>query len=226
MARGELPGTQYDYKRDAPKPSYNRSDELSSYAYPLGYPSLGALSIVAGVRGDPFLIPDALLFVAIVLLAFRIGSRFLRAPWNWVYIVLLVLATPLTRYVSVPWNTTPTILAVLAALWVTAEGTDSWWNAALVAATAALCLSSRIVDVTWPLAILVVWCLLTRRFLRRVLVLTAVGLVLTGGLMMWTQHRVFGDAFTTPYAAHNGGAGIGLAEFDVTRSPRTRGTFS
>ena len=206
--------------RHAPRPSYDPTQELSDYAYPLGYPSLGAISIRLGVRGDPFLVPDALLFVAILVLAYRLGSRYLRTPWNWVYIVALAAATPLTRYVAEPWNTTTTILAVLAALWVTAEGTDSWSNAALVSVTAALCLSSRIVDVTWPLAILVVWCVLSRRVARRTLAVTAVVLVATAGLMMWTQYRVFGDAFTVPYSSHNNGAGIGLSQFDVTRIPK------
>jgi hypothetical protein len=220
LAHGRLPGSQYDYKRHAPKPSYQPTQELSDYAYPLGYPTLGALSILVGVRGDPFLVPDALLFVAIVVLAFRLGSRFLRRPWNWLYIVALAVATPLTRYVTQPWNTTTTILAVLAVLWVTAEGSDSWANAALVAGTAALCFSSRIVDVVWPLGILAVWCLLTRRVPRRILTVTAVVLVVTAGLMMWTQYRVFGDAFTVPYSSHNNGAGIGLSQFDITRIPR------
>jgi len=217
LVRGELPGSNYDYAKNERRPGH-ANDDLSDYTYPLGYPLIGAAFITAGLRGDPFLIPDAILYALVVGISFAIASRLLRAPWNWVYVVALVVATPLTVYVATPWNTTTTLVAVAAVMWVTFTGSDSWLSATGVALALSLCLSSRLVDVLWPLGLLMVWMALTRTMLKRTLLVSTIALALTTGFVMWTQYEVFGSVFTSPYQHDT--AGIATEKFSVTSIPR------
>src|SRR6476646_6267150 len=104
LASGKLPGIYWDYSKWQPRPDRPPNAEVSDYAYGLGYPILGVPSIWLGLRGDPFVIPDAIAFGAAACLVFAISPRLFRDQIALIVTAAVVFATPMANYFATPWN--------------------------------------------------------------------------------------------------------------------------
>jgi len=231
LRSGILPGSEYDYQKQQPKPSYNRKKDgpLYDYAYGLGYPALGAPMVLLGMHSDPFTIPDALMFAADVMLVVILGARLRSLRFALLTAAALVFATPFLKFTVVPWSTSVTTLAVLVAMVVVTDPRDRPVAHALALGIAVgVCFAARYVDALFPAAIGGLGLLLRspRRAStwRTVGGAAAIALVLALPIL-WTQEVVFGNPFTTPYKHHtvqgSSATDQSLGAFDAGRAPRS-----
>lgn len=227
LGDGVLPGIDYDYKTDTAKPSYNPSARrLYDYAYGLGYPLLAAPFTHLGMNADPFVLPDAVIFVADVLIIVVLGRRLRSLAFGLLLAAALVFATPLLDFSVVPWNTSVTTLAILVALLVATDPDDHPVGHALALGVAVgMCFAARYVDALFPAVIGGFGLLMRRpRALRPMIGAAGVALLLAIPVL-WSQSVVFGSPFTTPYAHHvrDGGSESdqSLGAFAPGRVPRS-----
>jgi hypothetical protein len=204
IGRGQLPGVGWDPVHMVAKDP-NAKHEVASFSYGLGYPAVGAVFYVLGFKGDPFVVPDALLFALSAMLALVLAERFLNAAMALIVVNVLVLTGPFALYFVIPYGTSLTVVAVLGAL-VVITGDRFDWPVALALGTAtAFAFAARYTDVIWIVALLVIPLFLRRRAAWRVIVATAAELAVAAAVVGWAQWRAFGDAFTTPYKYVHGG---------------------
>jgi hypothetical protein len=204
IGRGRLPGAGWDPVRMVAK-NPNAAHEVASFSYGLGYPAVGAVFYLVGFKGDPFVVPDGLLFALAAMLALALAERFLNPVTAFVVVNALVLTGPFALYFVIPYGTSLTVVAVLAALLVITGGRFDWPVAVAMGTLAALAFAARYTDVVWVVALLAIPLWFHRRAAWRVIVATVVELGLAGVIVAWAQDRAFGDPFTTPYKyVHNG----------------------
>jgi hypothetical protein len=227
LADGVLPGIDYDYERNQPKPSYDPSRRpLYDYAYGLGYPVLGVPATLLGMRSDPFLVPDALLFAAEIAIVVVLGARLRSLTFGLLTAGALVFATPLLEYSVVPWSDTITTLAVLVALLVVTDPDDHpAGHAVALGGAIGICFAARYVDALLPATIGAVGLLLRRpRAVRALLGATFIA-ALFAIPVLWSQAVVFGSPLRTPYAHHvragSAASDQDLGAFDLGRVPRS-----
>jgi hypothetical protein len=221
LAHGKLPGSYFDYEHQRLRPSRPPNAEVSDYAYGLGYPVLGVPSIWLGLRGDPFVIPDGVAFGAAACLVFAISRRLFRDQVALLVTAAVVFATPMVNYFATPWNTTPTVIAVLIALYIGVSGDRSWRVAIAFGIVASLAFSARYVDIVWIAAVVAPVVLFDFRRAQRILVVVVPLLLVTTGVMLWSQDIVFGNAFHTPlhFHIHDGTRGDDLSEYVIGDVP-------
>ena len=231
LRSGVLPGSEYDYAKMKPKPSYNPKNDgpLYDYAYGLGYPALAAPMVLLGMNSDPFVIPDALLFVADIVIVVILGTRLRSLRFGVLTAAALVFATPFLKFTVVPWSTSITALAVLVAMLVITDPKERPVAHALALGIAVgVCFAARYVDALFPAAIGGFGLLL--RAPRRAAVWRTVGgaaaiAIVLALPILWTQQVVFGSPFTTPYRHHtvdySTASDQSLGAFDPGRAPRS-----
>jgi hypothetical protein len=204
IGRGHLPGVGWDPVHMVAKDPAAQH-EVASFSYGLGYPAVGAVFYVLGFKGDPFVVPDALLFALSAMLALVVAERFLNAAMALIVVNVLVLTGPFALYFVIPYGTSLTVVAVLTAL-VVITGDRFDWPVALALGTAtAFAFAARYTDAIWIVALLMIPLLVRRRSAWRVLVATAAELAVAAAVVGWAQWRAFGSAFTTPYKYVHGG---------------------
>jgi hypothetical protein len=204
IGRGRLPGVGWDPVRMVAK-NPNAAHEVASFSYGLGYPAVGAVFYLVGFKGDPFVVPDGLLFALAAMLALALAERFLNPVTALVVVNALVLTGPFALYFVIPYGTSLTVVAVLAALLVITGGRFDWPVGVAMGTLAALAFAARYTDVVWVVALLAIPLWFQRRAAWRVIVATVAELGLAGVIVAWAQDRAFGDPFTTPYKyVHNG----------------------
>jgi len=71
--------------------------------FPVGYPLLGAL-FIKFFYPYHFFIPNLALYVVTVCLWYLIARRNLEAPYNFIFLLLLLFGTQITFYFSIPWT--------------------------------------------------------------------------------------------------------------------------
>lgn len=221
LASGELPGIYWDYERAQPLPDRPRGVEVTGYTYGLGYPVLGVPFIWLGLEGDPFVIPDGIAFGAAACLIFAIARRFFHDRIALLVTAAVVFATPMVSYFVTPWNTTPTVIAILLALYIGVSGDRSWRVAVTFGVASSLAFSARYVDLLWITAVVSPVILLDFRRCARIIAVALMLLPVTAGVILWSQHQVFGSAFTTPlhYHVHNGKRGDDLSQYILSDVP-------
>lgn len=113
------------------------------YRYPYGYPLL-AVPFLALTPRDPFLLPNAAAYAATVCLSYAAARERLGRHGAALTVVLLLLASPLTKLTLVPWNTTPALVTAAYWWWLgLRRGTPSTGQAALGGFALALTALSR-----------------------------------------------------------------------------------
>ncbi len=231
LRSGILPGSEYDYAKMQPKPSYNpkKDGPLYDYAYGLGYPTLAAPMVLLGLHTDPFAIPDALIFAADIVIVVILGTRLRSLRFGVLTAAALMFATPFLKFTVVPWSTSITALAVLAAMLVVTDPKERPVAHALTLGLAVgVCFAARYADALFPAAIGGIGLLLRapgRASLWRT-VGGAAGIAIVLALpILWTQQVVFGNPFTTPYQHHTVAGSTAsdqsLGAFDARRAPRS-----
>lgn len=204
IGRGRLPGVGWDPVHNVPKDP-SSPHEVASFSYGLGYPAVGAVFYVLGFKGDPFVVPDGLLFALSAMLALVVAERFLNAAIALVVVNVLVLTGPFVLYFVIPYSDTLTIVAVLIAL-VVITGDRFDWPVALALGTAtALAFAARYTDVVWIVALVAIPLWTRRREAWRVAAALATELVVAAAIVGWAQNRAFGSPFRTPYKYVHGG---------------------
>jgi hypothetical protein len=204
IGRGELPGIGWDpVHMVAKNPSGSR--EVASFSYGLGYPAVGAVFYTLGFKGDPFVVPDGLLFALSAMLALVLAERFLNAATALIVVNALVLTGPFVLYFVIPYGTSLTVVAVVAALLVITGDRFDWPVALALGTATALAFAARYTDVVWVIALVAIPLWLRRRASWRVIVAAAGELAIAAAIVGWAQARAFGSPFTVPYKyVHNG----------------------
>lgn len=196
----------------------------ANYLYGLGYSALAVPMIKLGVKGDPFVVPDALIFGATVVMTAVIGAR-LRSPGFGVAAAAAVaVATPLLTYTVVPWNASVTLLGVMVALlYATSKRRLTWGDGVLIGAVAGLTFAARYVDIVFVGLIAAI--ALLRRANWRALITTGVTAGAIVGVVLLTHVLILGGILKTPYDQHlEAGAGQvtdqNLSSYSIARAPR------
>ncbi|MCU1466543.1 MAG: hypothetical protein JWM72_2471 [Actinomycetia bacterium] len=224
---GVLPGIDYNYDKRHPQPSYDaRRRPLYDYSYGLGYPLLAVPTTFVGMRSDPFALPDALIFVAEIVIVFILGTRLRSLAFGLLAAGALAFATPLLDFTVLPWNTSVTTLAILVALLVATDPDEHpVGHGVALGVAVGVCFAARYVDAVFPAAIGTVGLLSRRpRALRPLLGAAALTLALAIPVL-WSHAVVFGSPLTTPYAHHErdgtNASDQSLGAFDPGRAPRS-----
>lgn len=218
IGRFELPGIGWDHTNHVQK-NPNDPHEIASFNYGLGYPAIGGLFFALGFKGDPFVVPDGLLFALSAMLALILAERVL-SPWTALIVVnALVLTGPFALYFVIPYGTSLTVVAVLLGL-VLVTGTRADWKIGIAFGVAsAFAFAARYTDVIFVLALLAIFVVMRRKESWRVMAATAVSLTIAAAITAWAQQRVFGNAFTTPYKFHHNGLDASLRAYDLGAIP-------
>jgi hypothetical protein len=204
IGRGQLPGTGWDPVHMVAK-NASSPHETASFSYGLGYPAIGAVFYVLGFKGDPFVVPDGLLFALSAMLALVLAERFVNAAVALIVVNALVLTGPFVLYFVIPYSTSLTVVAVLVALVVITGDRFDWPVALALGTSTAFAFAARYTDVVWVLALVAIPLWIRRHKAWRVVVATAGELAVTAAVVGWAQDRAFGSPFTTPYKyVHNG----------------------
>ena len=204
IARGQLPGIGWDAKHMVQK---NPSDphEIASFSYGLGYPAVGAVFYGLGFHGDPFVVPDGLLFALAAMLALIVAERVLSPVTAFVVVNALVLTAPLVRYFVIPYGTSLTAVAVLLGLVLVTGDRFDWKLGAAFGVVAALTFAARYTDLVWLVVLVSIPLVRRWRESWRVIVAFAAAIAVAAVIVLWAQDHAFGDPFTTPYHfVHNG----------------------
>ena len=204
IGRGELPGVGWDPVHMVAK-NPSAPHEVASFSYGLGYPAVGAMFYDLGFKGDPFVVPDGLLFALAAMLALALAERVVKPAVALIVVNVLVLTAPFVVYFVIPYSESLTVVAVLAALLLITGERFDWPVAVGFAAASAFAFAARYTDVVWIAALVAVPLFLRRREAWRVIVALVGGLAVTAAIVGWAQWRAFGNAFTTPYKyVHHG----------------------
>ena len=191
--------------------------EVASFSYGLGYPAVGAVFYVLGFKGDPFVVPDGLLFALAAMLALALAERFVDAGVAFIVVNVLVLTAPFVQYFVIPYSDTLTVVAVLTALLVVTGDRFDWPVAAAFATVTAFAFAARYTDVVWVVALVAIPLCVRRRAAWRVIVATAGALGAAAGVVGWAQSRAFGSPFTTPYKYVHHGLDASLRAYQFGR---------
>ena len=204
IGRGQLPGVGWDPVHMVAKDP-TAKHETASFSYGLGYPAVGAIFYVLGFKGDPFVVPDALLFALSAMLALVLAERFLNAAMALIVVNVLVLTGPFALYFVIPYGTSLTVVAVLLGLVVVTGDRFDWPVAIALGTATAFAFAARYTDVVWVVALVAIPLFVHRRAAWRVIVATAGELAIAAAVVGWAQWRAFGSVFTTPYKYVHGG---------------------
>ena len=219
LARFQIPGAHWDRVHQVPSPDAPTTGEVASFNFGLGYPAVGAVFAWLGFRGDPFVVPDGLLFALSAMLALALAERLLRPSTALVVVNALVLTGPFVLYFVIPYSTSLTIVAVLSTLLALTSDRFSWRFGIGVGIAVSLAFAARYSEIMWLLLLLVplVW---RWRETWRVLVAVAASLGITAILVGAAQQVAFGSPFDTPYTFSHGGTDASLAAYKFARIPR------
>ncbi len=205
LARFELPGRYWDPVAMAPTPDAPEGREVASFSYGLGYPLVGAAFFLLGFRGDPFVVPNGLLFALSAALALALAERFLRRATAFAVVNVLVLTGPFALYFVIPYSTSLSVVAVLACLLVVTGDRFDWRVAVPVAACVGLVFAARYTEAVWLVAILGGAVLRHRRATWRLVASVTAVLAVTAAASGISQDIAFGSPFKTPYHYVHGG---------------------
>jgi hypothetical protein len=219
LARFQVPGAHWDRAHQVPSPDAPKTGEVASFNFGLGYPAVGAVFAWLGFRGDPFVVPDGLLFALSAMLALALAERVLRPLTALVVVNVLVLTGPFALYFVIPYSTSLTIVAVLSALLALTSPSFSWRLGIGAGIAVSLAFAARYSEIMW-LALLFLPLLWRWRETWRVLVAVAMSLGITAILVGAAQQIAFGNPFDTPYTFSHGGVDASRAAYTVAHIPR------
>jgi hypothetical protein len=219
LSQFRVPGANWDRVHQVPTPDAPKHGEVAGFNFGLGYPLVGAVFAILGFKGDPFVVPDGLLFALSAMLALALAERVLRPLTALVVINALVLTGPFVLYFVIPYSTSLTVVAVLTTLLVLTGNQFSWRTGILLGIAISLAFAARYTEVMW-LILLVAPLALRWRATWRVLVSVAVSLGVTAILVGWAQQIAFGSPFDTPYSFSHNGVDGSLSSYRLGSIPR------
>jgi hypothetical protein len=219
LARGEMPGRHWDYVHHRAQHDAPTGRETTAYLYGLGYPAIGALFIHLGFGGDPFVVPDGLLFALCAALTLALARKFLNPTAALLATGLLILTAPYVLYFVIPFGTTLTAVAVLVALNVACSDRRTIGIGVALGAAIGFCLAARYTDAIWPTLIVAPALLRSGRRALPVIVPVCALVLVALGTVLWSQWSVFGSPWTTPYHFHHGGLDSSLQAFHLGAIP-------
>jgi hypothetical protein len=189
------------------------------YVYGLGYPILGAVFYKIYAL-DPFLIPNALMFVGTILLTYMSARKYLSDELSLCSSLILLFATPLATYVTVPWSSTVSLFCLSVLFYIASIGKRNRYTSMLVGICVAWTFSARFVDAVFLVPLAVAFFIESRneKNLARdaAVAIISAGIILS--MVLLTQQIYFGSAFKTPYFhLENDYPGLGI--FDISRIP-------
>ena len=213
---------QSQYLNEAEALAKGQLPSAHSYRYGLGYPLLAAPLVKLGL-GDPFSVPDALLFATSMVLVAAIGARLRSLTFGVVCAGAVIFATPLLASTVVPWSSSVTLLAVLATVFISTRPSIRGWDAVIVGGCAGMAFASRYADAVFPALIGGVALARSADRWRNLALAALVGSVIVAGVL-FTHDRVLGSPWRTPYESHldpgdKGGSDQDLRAYKLSRVP-------
>jgi 4-amino-4-deoxy-L-arabinose transferase-like glycosyltransferase len=219
LARFQIPGQYWDRAHQVPSADAPKHGEVASFNFGLGYPAVGAVFAWLGFRGDPFVVPDALLFALSAMLALTLAERVLRPLTALIVVNVLVLTGPFVLYFVIPYSTSLTIVAMLASLLALTGTRFTWPIGIAVGIAVSLAFAARYSEIMW-MSLLLVPLLWRWRETWRVLVAVATSLGITAILLGAAQQIAFGSPFDTPYTFSHNGVDASTKGYALARIPR------
>jgi hypothetical protein len=197
----------------------------ATYSYGLGYPLVAVPFIWLGFDKDPFVFFNLAAFVFAAYAIYRVAKQLISPFAGFLAGFGLVFATPLIHYVDQPWNSTVCLVVMSAILIVLTIKKVNKWHALVLGLLLGWAFAARYVDVIW-LGALALAALYRGSFktLVRQSVFVAIGLALLVTPVLYSQYRIFGSPFRTPYVNHiglggQGGSDQGLGAYNINRIP-------
>jgi len=190
------------------------------YVYGLGYPVLGAIFYNIYPL-DPFLIPNAVIFICTILLTYLTARKYLSEELSIFSSLVLLFATPLINYVTVPWSSTVSLFCLSILFYIVSNGVRSKFTSALVGICFAWTFSARFVDAVFlvPLAVAFFIESKNEKNFARDIVIAVISAGIIVSIVLFTQQVYFGSPFRTPYSDSQEHDYPGLGIFDISRIP-------
>ena len=196
-----------------------------TYSYGLGYPLVAVPALWLGFNSDPFVFFDLAAFLFAAFAIYRVASHIISRPAGLLAGFGLIFATPLIHYVEQPWNSTVCLVVMSTILLTLTLKKIKTWHVLVIGLMLGWAFAARYVDIVWlgPLSLA---CLYRQslKTLARQLIPIAIGASLVILPVLYSQYRVFGSPFRTPYVNHLGLGGAGgsdqsLGAYDLHRAP-------
>jgi len=196
-----------------------------TYTYGVGYPLVAVPFIWLGFGKDPFIFFNLLTFVFATYATYRVAKTFTSPLAGFLAGFGLVFASPLIHYVDQPWNSTVCLFAMSAILIITTVKKITKWHALIVGLLVGWVFAARYVDVIWmgPIGLASLY-RGSFRILTRQTIAVLIGFCILVLPVMYSQYKVFGSPFRTPYVNHlgvgqKGGSDQSLHAYSLKRVP-------
>lgn len=205
--------------------NFDFSELHKTYSYGIGYPLVAVPFIWLGFNSDPFVFFNFATFLFAAYAIYRTAKQLISPFAGFIAGFGLVFATPLIHYVDQPWNSTVCLLTMSAILVALTVKKVKKWHVLVLGILLGWAFAARYVDILW-LGILALAAIYRGPFktLAKQTILLAIGASLLIAPVLYSQYKVFGSPFRTPYVNHiglggKGGSDQGLAAYSTKRIP-------
>lgn len=206
--------------------SFNAHELYTTYSYGVGYPLVAVPAIWLGFSRDPFVFFNFAAFVFAIYAVYRVARQLISPFAGFLAGFGLLFATPLIYYTDQPWNSTVCLVVMSAILIMLTVKKVTKWHALTLGLLVAWAFSARYVDVFFlgPLALASLY-RGSFKALYKYVAYMAVSASIILLPVLYSQYKIFGSPFRTPYVNHLGIGGVdgsdqGLRAYNVRRIPR------
>jgi hypothetical protein len=198
----------------------------TTYTYGVGYPLVAVPFIWLGFSKDPFVFFNFAAFIFTIYAVYKVGYRLISPFAGFLAAFGLMLATPLIKYVDQPYNSTVCLVVISVILLTFTTKVITKQRAILLGLLLGWAFAARYADVFF-LGLLALAAVYRGSF--KVLVKHAAYMAVAGSIILipvlYSQYKVFGSPFRTPYVNHLGIGGVdgsdqGLKAYNIKRAPR------
>jgi len=218
---------QGQYLREAHTLASLRFHELyQTYTYGIGYPLVAVPAIWLGFGKDPFVFFNFLAFIFAIYAIYKVAYKLISPIAGLLAGFGLLFATPLIHYTDQPWNSTVCLVVMSVVLLTLTVKTVTKKRAFILGLLVAWAFAARYVDVFFlgALALAAVYRGSFKALAKHALYIIAGGMIIMIPVL-YSQYKVFGSPFRTPYVNHLGIGGVdgsdqGLRAYSLRRVPK------
>jgi hypothetical protein len=204
---------------------FNFHELRTTYSYGVGYPLVALPAIWLGFNKDPFIFFNFAAFVFAIFAIYKVAYKLISPFAGFLAGFGLLFATPLIHYTDIPWNSTVCLVVMSAILLTLTSKKVTKWHALLLGLLVAWAFSARYVDVFFlgPLAIASMYRGSLKPLYRYIPLMAASACIILIPVL-YSQYKIFGSPFRTPYVNHLGIGGVngsdqGLRAYSLSRVP-------
>ena len=220
---------QGQYLREAHTLASLRFHELyQTYTYGIGYPLVAVPAIWLGFNKDPFVFFNFLAFIFAIYAVYKVAYKLISPMAGMLAGFGLLFATPLLHYTDQPWNSTVCLVAMSVVLLTLTVKKVTKWHALLIGFVVGWAFAARYIDVIFlgALGLMSMYRSGSLKTLFKPVIYMAVGCAIFAIPVFFSQYKIFGSPFRTPYVNHLGIGGVdgsdqGLKAYNIKRVPES-----